>query len=127
MLPLFAGIRLAENMIESPERTIWQEIISKPWLLCAGVVIASHFIAIRLAKKESETNSPSRYIWGNSFCMLVCWVVPGFFAWGIETQRALIETWTIGISVIFLLVSFQVPLKGIIRMLIPPWDTRKGK
>ena len=118
MLPLFAAYRLAENLQEIPSKTLWETLVSESWLLCLAVVAGSTFLALKLWR-QNNGEGPSRWpIFLNATAMLAIWVVPGFFRAPSWLQGTLIQTWTIGTSVLLLIASFPLPIRAIQRMLL---------
>lgn len=131
MLPLFAAFRLAEHIQELPVKTLWETIVSEPWLLCLAVVSGSTFLAMKLWKQSSEDDFNTWPVLGNAAFMLVVWVIPGLFKAPDWLQVALIQSWTIGASILLLIASFPLPFRAIQRMLGerksgPPGGGTKG-
>lgn len=117
MLPLFAAFRLAEHLRELPTKTLWETIVSEPWLLCLAVTAGSAFLAMKLWKQTSEEDATSWPVLVNTTGMLLVWVIPGLFQAPDWLQVVLIQSWTIGASILLLFASFPLPFRAIQRML----------
>jgi hypothetical protein len=117
MLPLFAAWRLGENLENGPPGTFWEQLISSPPLLCLGVIFISGYLAWRIAEKGEFGESMRRPLMVNFSLMFLLWVLPRAFQLDVELQRAAIESWTVAVAVIMLLVSLRVPFQAAARAL----------
>ena len=122
LLPLFAAFRLAENLRGLRERSLWEAIVSEPWLLCLAVVAGSTLLALKLWKASFPEESSRGFLYANTAVMLLVWVAPGLFQAPDWLQAALLQSWTIGVCILLLLACLPLPFRTIQRMLR---DTRK--
>ncbi|MFZ2959982.1 MAG: hypothetical protein WA705_24135 [Candidatus Ozemobacteraceae bacterium] len=117
MLPLYAGVRLAQHMGGQPEANLWESLLASPGFLCLAITLTTSFIAHKLATAMTCEEKTHRWLSINSLVMALIWVLPDILHAPEWLNVALMETWTIGTSILLLLVSLFLPLKMIVRVL----------
>jgi len=120
LLPLYASLRLAQHMQNTPQPTFWEQLLASVPVMCGGIVIAVAFLAWRISISAGMNQAARITLAMNISIMALIWVVPPSLDLEPWIQVAAIEIWSILSAFFLLMVSFLVPLKAIWRAIVPP-------
>ncbi|HEY9072230.1 MAG TPA: hypothetical protein VIV61_18360 [Candidatus Ozemobacteraceae bacterium] len=120
LLPLYAALRLAQNMQSPPPLTLWEQAVASVPLMCGCIVAAVALLMWRLSISAGMAHSARLTLVGNIAVMTIVWVVLPAAGLELWLQTAAIEIWSILAAVFLLMVSFFVPLKALWRAVVSP-------